>query len=233
MPQQKQPWDELPDDPITAGPGAQKPQAAAPNADESDLPDDPITGEGKRPASPHDAPFRSKAQLSPEQKAAMERTNKYIQEHEAPDLWGNVKEFGGTIGGDIAGTAKTLWKLGTEDPNLIPGQLWEMAKGLGQSQLDEFKKAYDAAQKGDWSEAAGYTGAGPTPNQLVLHRRGTPPLHVSYRSPMPRVGQWKDRHVRPQSASALIDGETVALKEKPRLRLAREDGALRSRLSSL
>jgi hypothetical protein len=23
---------------------------------------------------------------------------------------------------------------------------------------------------------------------------------------MPRVGQWKDRHLRPQSASALIDG---------------------------
>ena len=64
-------------------------------------------------------------------------------------------------------------------------------------------------------DGAGYTGAGPTPDRLVLQRRGTPPLHVSYRSPMPRVGQWKDRHLRPQSASALIDGEMSHEKRSP------------------
>ena len=58
--------------------------------------------------------------------------------------------------------------------------------------------------RGDSGHAgAGYTGASPAADQLVLQNSGTPPLHVSFPGPMPRVRQWNGRYLRPQSA--LID----------------------------
>ena len=157
--------DQLPDDPITAGPGA--PRTARPaGGEEEDLPDDPITGVGKRPASPRDQPFRGRAQLTPEQQAAFERGQKYIREHEPLDLAGQVGEFGTTLVEDIKGAARgvrSAYQLAMDRPREIPGKALELGKALGRAQLEQFRKGGEALGRGDYSSAFGYNLAGLLP----------------------------------------------------------------------
>ena len=101
--------------------------------------------------------------FNPEQRKNLAKTEAYIQRNTPEDkgFFGQAGEFVGTLGKDVAGTAKAAGTL--LNPFSDPRDVSGIISGIFGAQTEQFKKVPEDVRAGHYSEAAGHAAAGALP----------------------------------------------------------------------